>query len=78
MDRLYSADQIEVPPALPALLKAYTKEVIRFNPSDIPAFSRDYFTALTKGEIEQFLEEQARKKREAVGSGSGSASSTGR
>ncbi len=70
MDRLYSADQIEVPPALPSILKAFTKEIIRFNPSDIPAFSRDYFAALAKGEVEQFLEEQNKKKRENSGSSS--------
>jgi hypothetical protein len=41
MDRLYCSEQIEVPPALPQLLKAFTKEVIRYNPKDIPAFSRE-------------------------------------
>jgi len=63
MDRIYCSEQIEVPPVLPAILKAYTKEVIRFNPKDIPAFSRDYFAALANGEIDAFLEEQARKKK---------------
>jgi hypothetical protein len=48
-DRIYSAEQIEVPPKLPEILKAYTKEVIRFNPPDIVVFSRDYFTALADG-----------------------------
>jgi len=41
MDRIYCSEQIEVPPALPAILKAYTKEVIRYSPKDIPAFSRE-------------------------------------
>ena len=41
MDSIYSAEQIEVPAALPAILKAYTKEVIRYNPVDIAAFSRE-------------------------------------
>ena len=41
MDSIYSAEQIEVPAALPAILKAYTKEVIRYNPTDIAAFSRE-------------------------------------
>jgi hypothetical protein len=41
MDRIYCSEQIEVPPALPAILKSYTKEVIRYNPKDIPAFSRE-------------------------------------
>jgi hypothetical protein len=41
MDRIYSSEQIEIPPAFPPILKAYSKEVIRFNPKDIPAFSRE-------------------------------------
>lgn len=49
MDRIYSAEQIDVPAELPAILKAYTKEVIRFNPKNIANFSRDYFTALAAG-----------------------------
>lgn len=62
MDSIYCSDQIEVPAALPAILKAYSKEVIRYQPTDIPAFSRDYFTALTDGSLEQFLNEQAKVK----------------
>jgi hypothetical protein len=49
MDSIYCSDQIEVPEALPGILKAYTKEVIRFGPPDIVAFSRDYFAALAAG-----------------------------
>lgn len=60
MDRIYSADQITVPPQLPAILKSFTKEVIRFAPEDIPAFGQQYFAALAKGEIDSFLEEQAK------------------
>lgn len=129
MDRIYCSEQIEVPPALPAILKAYTKEVIRYSPKDIPAFSREsaahtggdrharrqaattgdavleemaalersllvsldlcvcvvclltfclslvlvlllscacsYFAALAKGDVESFLEDQAKKKKAA-------------
>jgi len=61
-DSLYSVDQIEVPKELPGILRAYTKEVIRFNPTDIPAFSRDYFDAMTRGELHQWLAEQQKKK----------------
>ena len=42
MDRIYVAEQIEVPPGLPAVLKAYAKEVIRFNPPNIVSFSKEY------------------------------------
>jgi hypothetical protein len=41
LDRIYSPEQIEVPPALPEILKAYTKEVIRYNPQNIIEFSRE-------------------------------------
>ena len=41
--RMYCAEQIQVPPDLPPILKAYSKAVIRSNPSDLIAFSVDYF-----------------------------------
>ena len=43
VQRIYSAEQIAVPPALPGILKAWTKEVIRANPQDIYSFSADWF-----------------------------------
>lgn len=58
MDRIYCADQIEVPADFPAILKAYTKEVIRFGPADIAAFSRDYFAALASGSLPDFIDAQ--------------------
>ena len=33
---------MQVPPVLPAILKEWTKEVIRRNPTDIYAFSAQY------------------------------------
>ena len=41
--RIFSADQIEVPQDLPAILKDFSKEVIRSNPKDLVKFSREYF-----------------------------------
>lgn len=41
--RIFSADQIEVPQDLPAILKDFSKEVIRSNPKDLVRFSREYF-----------------------------------
>ncbi len=38
--RIFCAEQIEVPPELPNILKNYSKEVIRNNPNDIIDFSR--------------------------------------
>ena len=39
--RIFSAEQITVPDELPGILKNYSKEVIRKNPSDIIKFSKD-------------------------------------
>jgi len=62
MDRLYSENQIEVPKAFPAILKAYAKEVIRYNPKDIIAFSKDYFTSIANEALDKFLEDETKKK----------------
>ena len=43
VDRIFSADQIEVNPDLPLILKEYTKAVLKANPEDIAAFSVEYF-----------------------------------
>ena len=42
--RIFTAEQIEVPEDLPQILKDYSKEVIRNNPSNIVQFSKEYFT----------------------------------
>lgn len=54
MDRIYSAEQIEVPPAFPRILKDYSKEVIRFNPADIAAFSRECVSLEIESPITHF------------------------
>ena len=38
-DKIYSAEQITVPHDLPKILKGFAKEVIRYNPTDIPSFA---------------------------------------
>ena len=43
IDRIFSADQIEVHPELSKILKDYTKAVIRANPQDLIEFSVQYF-----------------------------------
>jgi hypothetical protein len=35
-------DDITVPPELPPMLKAFAKEVIRFQPRDIKSFAKEY------------------------------------
>ena len=44
--RIFCAEQIEVPDALPEILKNYSKAVIRENPENIITFSRKYFENL--------------------------------
>ena len=43
IDRIFSADQIEVHPELALILKEYTKAVLKANPEDIVQFSVNYF-----------------------------------
>eukprot|EP00472_Partenskyella_glossopodia_P012839 CAMPEP_0197516648 /NCGR_PEP_ID=MMETSP1318-20131121/1511_1 /TAXON_ID=552666 /ORGANISM="Partenskyella glossopodia, Strain RCC365" /LENGTH=71 /DNA_ID=CAMNT_0043065525 /DNA_START=173 /DNA_END=388 /DNA_ORIENTATION=+ len=64
MDRIYSAEQIQVPPMLPGIMKAWTKEVIRCGPEDIVKFSKEYFSALDGGKIEDFLKKEHAKVKE--------------
>eukprot|EP00127_Corallochytrium_limacisporum_P003051 Clim_evm7s145 gene=Clim_evmTU7s145 len=47
---IYSAEQINIPPELPGLLKAYMKAVIKAQPEDLVGFSADYFTGLNDRE----------------------------
>ena len=41
--RIFSVEQVHVPPTLPEILRNYSKEVILNNPHDIITFSRKYF-----------------------------------
>lgn len=41
--RIYCAEQIYVPENLPIILKHYSKEVIRNQPTNILEFSKEYF-----------------------------------
>ena len=43
MERIFCAEQINVPNDLPGLLKDYTKAAIRANPDDLLAWSAEYF-----------------------------------
>lgn len=38
--RIFAAEQIEVPDAFPAILKNYIKEIVRASPDNIVQFSR--------------------------------------
>ena len=65
--RIFCAEQIEVPDALPEILKNYSKAVIRENPENIISFSRRYFENLKaerdkdKKESEQTLNAEEKK-----------------
>ena len=65
--RIFCAEQIEVPDALPEILKNYSKAVIRNNPENIISFSRKYFEDLkaerdkNKKESEETLDAETKK-----------------
>ncbi len=65
--RIFCAEQIEVPDALPEILKNYSKAVIRNNPENIISFSRKYFEDLKaerdkdKKESEATLDAETKK-----------------
>lgn len=48
VNRIFSAEQIAVPPDLPHVLKDWTKAVIRENPGDVLVFSLQYFQNKTQ------------------------------
>ena len=43
IDRIFSPDQIQVPPDLARILREYTKACIKENPDDVLEFSWSYF-----------------------------------
>ena len=56
--RIFCAEQIEVPPELPNILKKYSKAVIKENPSDIIDFSRKYFEQLLENRSKNLNEQE--------------------
>ncbi|XP_007887877.1 ropporin-1-like protein [Callorhinchus milii] len=48
-DTMFCAQQIDIPPAFPDILKQFTKAAIRTQPHDVLQWSAAYFTALYKG-----------------------------
>ncbi|KAL1006617.1 hypothetical protein UPYG_G00074520 [Umbra pygmaea] len=57
--RMYSVQQINIPPELPDILKKFTKAAIRTQPQDVLQWSASYFNNLSKGEalpVKQRLE----------------------
>ena len=66
VERIFSADQIQVHPDLPRTIKDFTKAVIRNNPEDVIQFSWMYFKAKVEAAEEAQLaairaEAEARK-----------------
>ncbi|XP_078283360.1 ropporin-1-like protein isoform X2 [Rhinoraja longicauda] len=49
-DVMFCAQQIEIPPEFPDILKQFTKAAIRTQPPDVLQWSAAYFAALSKGE----------------------------
>ena len=46
--RVFSTEQIQVPPELPTVLKDFAKEVITNNPQNVIQFARQYFEKMMK------------------------------
>ncbi|KAL0233550.1 hypothetical protein PCE1_002065 [Barthelona sp. PCE] len=53
MDRIYSAEQITVPPELPEIIKSFSMEVIRNQPSDLLRFCCNYWSRLANISLDQ-------------------------
>lgn len=51
-------DRFKIPHDFPEILETWTREVLRFNPHDIVAFSKGYFESMAEGVHEQFLQQQ--------------------
>ncbi|XP_051969441.1 ropporin-1-like protein isoform X1 [Xyrauchen texanus] len=49
-ETMYCAQQINIPPELPDILKQFTKAAIRTQPCDVLEWATEYFSALSKGE----------------------------
>ncbi|XP_043930567.1 ropporin-1-like protein [Protopterus annectens] len=49
-DTMFCAQQINIPPELPDILKQFTKAAIRTQPQDVLQWSAAYFFALSRGE----------------------------
>ena len=58
-NRIFSAEQIVVHPELPMILKDYSKALIRENPTDIYAFSAEYFRVKAGVEGEKLYESKS-------------------
>ncbi|XP_068437969.1 ropporin-1-like protein isoform X2 [Clinocottus analis] len=50
-DTMFCAQQINIPPQLPDILKNFSKAAIRTQPEDLLLWSAAYFNALSKGEV---------------------------
>ncbi|KAK9953301.1 hypothetical protein ABG768_017306 [Culter alburnus] len=49
-ETMYCAQQINIPPELPNILKQFTKAAIKTQPHDVLQWAADYFSALSKGQ----------------------------
>ncbi len=57
-NRIFSADQIQIHPDLPDIIKQYTKAVLKANPEDVLEFSWAYFKQKVEAEEERRAAEQ--------------------
>ncbi|CEG38426.1 radial spoke protein 11 [Plasmopara halstedii] len=65
VNRIFTAEQIAVPPDLPHVLKDWTKAVIRANPSDLLTFSQLWFQEkMTQLSEREAIESQLQRMRQ--------------
>lgn len=65
VNRIFSAEQIAVPPDLPRVLKDWTKAVILENPADLLAFSQQFFqNKAAEASQRKAVENQIRRMRQ--------------
>ncbi|CAH8294835.1 unnamed protein product, partial [Schistosoma turkestanicum] len=50
-DPYYCHEQVQIPPALPDILKQFTKAAIRTQPKDVLKWSHAYFKAIAQNEV---------------------------
>jgi len=69
---IFSSEQIVVPDDFPAILKNFTKEVIRKNPDNLVGFSKQYFQAMLedRGYFQDLRNAQEAAEQEGAAGGS--------
>merc|ERR1740133_936230 len=52
----FSSQKYQIPVGLPELLQQWMRECLRYQPQDVEMFSKEYFTALADGNVNEYLD----------------------